>query len=375
MKERGITPIVLVLDANLSRSAYTESIGDILFREYEYLGIKCIGFRHKRAPIGLYYKNLYTEDEGMRALLRLIIRREGIELFHATYPQPFLPMLDECSRLGLPYVVTCTDFCMICPYATMVDRNGELCRSSQRGERCAAVCKPLLCKDHGKRYELSRAALSSAAAVTVPSDFVNSLLSRELSINNVLTVNHGIGEEFRTGRRRERVRRFLFAGTLTRMKGAHLLISAFQRLKGEYELIIAGDGDKRYIRSLRLERDSRIRYIGAVPQEKMPELYSSVDCVVVPSMWQETYNFVLREAASTGALVVAARLGAMPEAMIDGATGFLFEPCSEDSLLEALERAVAFDPTRRQIPKYPLISDEIDTYLNIYSQAVSGKNE
>ena len=41
-RERGATPIVLVLDASLSKKHYPHSCGDILYRYFEYDGIRCI---------------------------------------------------------------------------------------------------------------------------------------------------------------------------------------------------------------------------------------------------------------------------------------------------------------------------------------------
>ncbi|MBR5817412.1 MAG: hypothetical protein IKY62_02080, partial [Clostridia bacterium] len=55
-ERRGAKPIVLVLDADSSENGYTGRHGDILYRYYDYDGIRCIGFRYKKAPLGLYYK-------------------------------------------------------------------------------------------------------------------------------------------------------------------------------------------------------------------------------------------------------------------------------------------------------------------------------
>ena len=138
--QSGDLPTVLVLDANLPKKAYTERVGNMLLREYEHEGVRCIGFRHIKAPRGLYYKNITEADPDMRALCRYIIKRERINIVHATYPQPFAPFLAECRELGVPYAVTCTDFAAVCPYATLVDKRGELCESSECGARCKKIC-------------------------------------------------------------------------------------------------------------------------------------------------------------------------------------------------------------------------------------------
>ncbi len=363
----GARVTVLVLDANLPKSAYPKRHGAILYREYEHDGISCIGFRHIKAPRGLYYKNITESDGELREFARFLIDTLGITLVHATYPQPFVPFLAECREMSIPYVLTCTDFAMICHYATMVDKCGAFCGSSEGAKRCARVCKTVMCPDFSARREAARKALFGALAVTAPSDFVKQVLTREFEGLNVITVNHGIADDFKPERRRDKVRTFLYAGTLSPLKGIHLLIDAFSRLEGDLRLIVAGSGDEKYISSLRRAADGRVSFIGAVDADKMPSLYSEADCVVVPSMWYETYNFVLREAISSGALVIASDIGAMPEAITEGENGFLFEPCNADSLLVAMRKARDFDFSKYSTVSFPSPDLEACEYRRIYS--------
>ena len=145
--KRGNRATVLVLEANEAESLYTESYGDILYRFYEYDGINCIGFRHKnkKAPLGLYYKSMELNDKAMRDFARAIAEKLRVDLVHATYPQPFASFLAECKKLGLPYVITCTDFCMMCHYSTMVDNKGDFCAGSgnSSGQDLAALADKL----------------------------------------------------------------------------------------------------------------------------------------------------------------------------------------------------------------------------------------
>jgi glycosyltransferase involved in cell wall biosynthesis len=121
--------------------------------------------------------------------------------------------------------------------------------------------------------------------------------------------------------------------------------------------------------------DERVRFVGAVDEKRMPELYGDADCVIVPSMWYETYNFVIREAASTGALVIASNIGAMPEAIREGECGFLFDACDETGLCKALERALEFDFGGYKQVSYPSVADEGKIYESIYETALKNKKE
>lgn len=363
----GHTPIVLVLEANEPKSAYPERSGDILWREYAYDGVRCIGFRHLRAPLGLYYKNVRTDDAQMRAFMHTICEREGVDLVHATYPQPFASFLAECKETGVPYIVTCTDFAMMCHYSTMVDRRADFCGGAEGGRRCAEVCPTYGCRDFAERHARAADVLAGASAVTVPSAFVARMLGAEFPGIPFLPVNHGIGESFAYRPRGGGVRQFVYAGTISPLKGIHLLIEAFMRLPArDISLHIYGEGDENYAGRLRAMADERVVFHGAAAADEMPAIYGAADCVVVPSMWYETYNFVVREAAATGALVLAAAIGAMPEAIREGENGFLFAPSDADSLYDALVRALSFDRADYVPVTYRTTAEEGSIYDGMY---------
>lgn len=370
--KRGNNATVLVLEANEPCSIYTESVGDIMYRDYEYEGVKCIGFRHKNgtAPLGLYYKNVDTGDIAMRDFMRHIAQKLQIDVVHATYPQPFASFLAECKKLGLPYVVTCTDFCMMCHYSTMVDKNGDFCQGTNEQTKCARICATYGCKDFKERFANAKEILEGAEAVTVPSDFVAGMLAAEFPDVAFLPVAHGISDTFKFRKREGGVKKFVYAGTLSPLKGVHLLISAFKKLEAEdVSLEIYGDGDPSYIKKLKELADHRVLLRGARPGNQMPEIYSEADCVIVPSMWYETYNFVLREALMTGALVLASDIGAMPEAVDVGKNGFLFEPANAEDLEAKMKMALEFDFASYQRRLFPTTEDEGAIYAAIYTKA------
>ena len=364
--------LVLVLEANEDKSIYTESFGDILYRYYEYDGISCIGFRHKdkKAPLGLYYKSINLNDRAMREFARHITKKHEIDVVHATYPQPFASFLAECKVMALPYVVTCTDFCMMCHYSTMVDNNGDFCGGTCQQTKCAKVCKTYGCRDFKERHENALKVLSGAEIVTVPSKFVARVLGEEFPSVAFAPVSHGISDAFTYRARSGKVKSFVYAGTLSPLKGVHILISEFVKLKGdELSLKIYGEGDETYLAKLRSLADGRVEFCGAKPASEMPTIYSETDCVIVPSMWYETYNFVLREALMTGALCLASDIGAMPEAIDEGVNGFLFKPASKESLYEKMRAALDFDFDSYKLRSFPTTEDEGKIYAAIYSKA------
>ena len=147
----------------------------------------------------------------------------------------------------------------------------------------------------------------------------------------------------------------------------------YVRANEDITLDIYGDGDETYVGKLRAAADARVTFHGAVAGSEMPRIYSEADCVIVPSMWYETYNFVLREALATGALALASQIGAMPEAVAVGENGFLFAPADGGDLKAAIERALAFDFAAYKKGSFPTTEDEGRVYGRIYFDSVINK--
>lgn len=77
------------------------------------------------------------------------------------------------------------------------------------------------------------------------------------------------------------------------------------------------------------------------------DIYRDLDVVVAPAI-DEPFGMTIVEAGAYGLPVVAARSGGFPEVIVDGITGFLFEPGEIDSLVAVLARVIADRALRSQ---------------------------
>jgi len=178
-----------------------------------------------------------------------------------------------------------------------------------------------------------------------------------------------------------------FAGSLMVSKAPHLLIEAFQRLpSGTATLDLFGaystyHGDDRYWPELaKWANDGRIRFHGGVPHERIPEVFASIDVLVVPSIWPETSPIVIREALAAGVPVVASRIGGIPETVVDGVNGILFNPGDATDLHRALARLIAepglVDTLRRGIGPVRTIEEDVSLTRGQYGPTTTaGKSE
>lgn len=153
-------------------------------------------------------------------------------------------------------------------------------------------------------------------------------------------------------------RYLLYVGRLTEVKGVHVLIEAFReihRRMPETQLIITGssffDGAAKtsYERSLVQLAEpvsNAIVFTGYLPHEKLRFLYSAVDMIVLPSIWQDPCPLVVLESMASGTCLVSSAVGGIPEIMEDGKTGVLVSPNAPLALAEAVCAALSDDAAK-----------------------------
>jgi spore coat protein SA len=143
-------------------------------------------------------------------------------------------------------------------------------------------------------------------------------------------------------------RYLLFVGRLTEIKGVHVLIEAFQKIHEmfpETRLIITGSSFfggaattvyEQSLRELAAPVADAIVFTGFLPHDKLRYLYSAVDIVCLPSVWQDPCPLVVFEAMSAGSCLVASRVGGIPEIVEHGVDAVLVEPDDATGLATAV---------------------------------------
>lgn len=128
----------------------------------------------------------------------------------------------------------------------------------------------------------------------------------------------------------------VFAGRLTAQKSLDLGIEAARR--AGVALVIAGDGPDRAA----LERLGHARFLGALPRERVLELFRAGDAALLSSSW-ENFPHAVVEALAVGTPMIATRTGGVAEVVTDGENGLVVEPGNIDALTAAIGRLFA-DP-------------------------------
>jgi len=137
----------------------------------------------------------------------------------------------------------------------------------------------------------------------------------------------------------------LFVSNLYPYKNVETLIRAFAMLEGEslgdYQLVIAGRDYNSYQAQLEtlansLDVASRVRFLGFVPPEDLPSLYSRSRVFVYPSL-METFGKPLVEAMGCGVPVVASNTSSIPEVL--GDAGILVDPQDVGEMCRSIQDA------------------------------------
>ncbi|TSA49460.1 MAG: glycosyltransferase family 1 protein [Nitrosomonadales bacterium] len=140
----------------------------------------------------------------------------------------------------------------------------------------------------------------------------------------------------------------LYVGRLNPVKGVHVLIEAFRdvhRRMPDTCLIITGSSffggaaktayEQELVQLARPVSEA-IVFTGYLSHEKLKYLYSAVDMIVLPSIWQDPCPLVVLEAMATGTVLVASAVGGVPEVVESGINGVLVEPSRPDELAQAI---------------------------------------
>jgi glycosyltransferase involved in cell wall biosynthesis len=143
-----------------------------------------------------------------------------------------------------------------------------------------------------------------------------------------------------------------YAGRLVPAKGVDLLLTAAARLTGQpVEVRLAGDGPARAeltALSRRLGGALKVRFLGWVEPERLPDFYRGLDVFVLPSRstpgWTEQFGRVLVEAMACGVPCAGSRSGEIPAVL--GDAGLTFAEGATGELAEVLVR-LAHDPEKR----------------------------
>lgn len=215
------------------------------------------------------------------------------------------------------------------------------------------------------RYALPRrqiiwATHQASAMITVCQALKDELVALGTDKSRIRVLSNGVDLKQFSPRPREEIRRqlqvegptLLSVGLLIPRKGHDLIIRALADLPG-FSLMIAGQGPERaalHMLAQELGVADRVRFLGLVPHDKLADLYSAADALVLASS-REGWANVLLEAMACGTPAIATDIWGNGEVVSEPAAGLLVRRTPE-SITDGVRHLFAALPAREATRRY-----------------------
>jgi len=357
----------------------------IIRYDYEFEGVPVVSYRHVALPSEIHYRIFYPDLE---LCFQDYFSQSTFDLVQVAHPMRVgSSALRVAKSLGIPTVLTLTDFWFLCPRGRMYQPDFTICHNPEEGNRCISTCGAPL--NVVKRYlEAKHVFFNLADRLLAPSRLLIEIFHRLGWGREIHLVKHGYlyneTPPLRASSPRKGPVRVGYLGAVSHVKGVDYLIDCFKSVSGSrIELdIYGGQIDEKEWYDLLVKRagnDPRIRFKGRYAIEDLPEILSKLDVVAVPSNTLESYGLVVIESMAHYVPVIASDVvGAAYEYIDHQENGFIFNLNEPETLTQIL-RSLADDPEiverwRRNIKPPPRIEEEVFLLENLYSGLCGAKN-
>ena len=138
-----------------------------------------------------------------------------------------------------------------------------------------------------------------------------------------------------------------YIGRLSEEKGILNFVKAIPEIlkeQNEVKFLVGGDGQLRDEIGNYLDRNNlndKVKLTGWIPHNKLPDYLNELKLLVLPSYTEGLPNIML-EAMTCGTPVLATPVGAIPDVIKDGETGFIMENNSPECIAKNVVRALGY---------------------------------
>lgn len=273
-------------------------------------------------------------------------------------------ILQVFRHYNIPTVMTLHDYKMVCASYLMI-HEGRICEACKNGKYNMCFWKKCV-KDSRLKSLLNTIEMYLHHKIMhiydlidlyiAPSVFLKQKLYDMGFTKKVIYLPNFVNERNIRSKTRSKNNRFLYFGRLSFEKGLTTLIKAVRGI--DIELHIVGTGLHEYaLKCLTSsEKAHNVLFMGYRSGHELAREISEALAVIVPSEWYENNPRAVLEAFSAGKPVIGARIGGIPELVIDYETGLTFHPgdiadlkksilyCSsnKDKMMEMGKRAQQF---------------------------------
>lgn len=303
--------------------------------------------------VGLYQqilnfnKFLYSKQaaDSLEALIK--VERPHIAHLHNFYGGLTSSILPVLKKYNIPIVTTLHDYKLLCPVYTFLDSKNKICEKCLNGHYWHCVSNK--CNKNSLPYSIVIALESYYRDYIYPPEV---FFDKIICVSKFSLVKHTIREDIKDKlvhlynfsplleEKKTTINNegyFLYFGRLSREKGVSTLLKAIGQV-GNIKLKIVGNGPLlEDLSTVSDDAKKNIEFLGFKSGEELFNIINKASFVIVPSEWYENNPMTIIESYFLGTPVIGAKIGGIPEIIVPGKTGFLFESGNVTSLVNLLK--------------------------------------
>lgn len=255
-----------------------------------------------------------------------------------------LSILPVLKKFNIPVVVTLHDYKLLCPVYTLLDNKNNVCEKCISGSYIPCITKR--CNKGSLPYsfvialesyvrDLYFSPSSHYDKIICVSKFALHKHTNKEYDKKLTHIYNFINAPEREPMQIQNEGYYLYFGRLSREKGVLTLIDSFKNMK-EQKLVIVGTGPLEPNVLEAIKEIPNIQFLGFKSGEELKSLIRKASYVIVPSEWYENNPMTIIESYFLGTPVIGTNIGGIPEILLNGETGFLFNPGDREKLSQLI---------------------------------------
>lgn len=342
-------------------------------------------------------QNLLTCELRERLFSKILVRHD-IHLVHFQHligHSPSLPFISKA--LGIPNIISIHDFYSVCQSFNLIGYTGEYCEVEKRSLASCDVCLNATNRGGSGSQGIRRAffgrMLGQADFIHANSDTTARIIRTVYPIKSlekkITTFGIPINSETAAVRNLDslddgniRNVNAVILGNFTKIKGADVLIHAFNQMRDEPIIFhIFGNIEPPYDQILISLNMKNIKIYGSYTPGTLQNKLAEMDLALFMSIWPETYCITLSEAWQAGVVPIVSNIGALGERVIDDVNGFKVAAGQPGDLVLLLRELIS-EPDRIARVRNSIRGNEFTTIPqhkdwldSIYSNLLTGQRQ
>ncbi len=332
---------------------------------------------------------IYNQEAKKKFRLLVENFQPDIIHIHNIYHQISPSILDVAKSHQIPVVMHLHDYKLICPNYSLF-ANGKPCEDCLPNKyfhcvkrRCfkSSLLKSLLVSlEMYIHHRVLKIYEKNISAFIAPSLFMKNKVTESgwpAEKISVIVNPYPEATEGESGNINEKKDYLLCFGRLSEEKGIDVLIKAAKN--SHLPIKIAGSGpEEKNLKQLSGEIGSSVEFLGFQKEAALNKLIKEAKAVIIPSISYDNMPLSLLEAMHLGKIVIASKIGGIPEIITDGINGLLFESGNSDDLASKIkhlnnlseEEIINLEKSARQRVENYSLENNCQAVINLYQQTL-----